>query len=278
MSCAVRAVLARAAAIGLATAGLVADLTCPCGREGTMLCPSCSGSLDVPPRRVDAACDALQVVGEVRWGLDAEGPGIDYTSVLPVLAVGEYQEPLRSIILAWKNRGQYLLTAPVARALEPAVERLLAEDRESRGSAAAAERPVLVPVPSTRAHRLRRGEDHTLLLATRLAASTGGRVHRIGSLPGAGQSGKGARERHRRVRPLRGARVGPDPAGPPVVMIDDVVTTGSTLRGLHDRLQTEGHRVIGAAVLASARMSPPGTPMIGMQDCQDNPIIAWQNE
>ena len=44
----------------------------------------------------------------------------------------------------------------------------------------------------------------------------------------------------------------------PVVIIDDVVTTGSTLRGMHRALTDAGMDVLGAVVIASARM-PTGS-------------------
>lgn len=267
--------LDRTARIGIATAALVAELSCPCGAEDTLLCPRCARSLEGPPWRADPACDALQVVDAVHLGADPTG--VDFRSVMPVLAVGDYQEPLRSLILGWKNRGQYLRSRTLARALEPALDQLLARDRREQ-PATAPGRPVLVPVPSTTAHRLRRGEDHTALLAGHLAARSGARVRRLGSLHDSGQSGKGARDRRRRSGRGAAAPVLGPVHGPPVVLVDDVVTTGSTLRGLHDRLRGQGDRVIGAVVLAAARRSPDPVGGVGVRDCQDIPIGAWQNE
>ncbi len=47
-----------------------------------------------------------------------------------------------------------------------------------------------------------------------------------------------------------------------MIVVDDVVTTGATLRGMHEALDAEGIEVLGAAVIASARVpgvvAPPG--------------------
>ena len=39
-----------------------------------------------------------------------------------------------------------------------------------------------------------------------------------------------------------------------MIVVDDVVTTGATLRGMHEALDAEGIEVLGAAVIASARV------------------------
>ena len=39
-----------------------------------------------------------------------------------------------------------------------------------------------------------------------------------------------------------------------MIIVDDVVTTGSTLRGMHEALTTAGMTVLGAVVVASARL------------------------
>lgn len=232
------------------TAGLLAPRRCPCGTPGTRLCPACASLLAGPPRRVESGCEALQVVVGARLRPTADGPlGIDLAPLLPVLALGRHQGDLRTLVLAWKNGGQAHLVAALGAALAPAVRRL------------AGEGPVaLVPAPSRRAARLRRGEDPVLELARDLARRSRGpggppdRVLRAAAAPASSQGGRDARSRRDRTVPLRRA---PAP-GTPVVLVDDVLTTGATLRSLHAELTAAGAEVRGAVVVAAAR-TPPGT-------------------
>lgn len=234
------------------TCALVAPRHCPCGEEGTWLCGRCAALLEAPPRRVESSCDALQVLtaarvrAERRDGLILPA-GVDHSPLLPVLALGEYGGDLQRLVLAWKNGGMLHLCARLAAALAPAVDRLAQE--------AGAGEPVLVPVPSRRGARLRRGEDHTGELVRSLAREGAGRALMLRSSPTTAQEGQGARaRRRRRIRLGPGALGRLRELGAPVVIVDDVVTTGSTLRGMHEALTEAGVEVIGAVVIASARI------------------------
>lgn len=236
------------------TCSLIAPRQCPCGAEGSWLCPDCTALLAAPPIRVDSACDALQhltaarVHEQERDGLLLPA-GVDHSPVLPVLALGEYSGPLQRLVLAWKNGGMLHLGAPLARALGSEVA-VLAED-------AAVSEPALVPVPSRLGARLRRGEDHTVELVRGLSRAGSGTPLLLRSAPTTAQEGQGARQRRTReirVTGRRAHRAGQ--SGTSVVIVDDVVTTGSTLRGMHEALTEAGMDVLGAAVIASARIPP----------------------
>ncbi len=234
------------------TAGLVVPLVCPCGADGAILCARCAASLAVVPQRVETACAALQVL----TAADVRGGTADFAPLLPVLALGEHAGDLRRLVLAWKNGGQLRLARPFGRALVPALERL--------GACADV---ALVPVPSSLAHRLRRGEDHTTVLAAEIARHTGNEVVRALTLAGGTQAGKGARDRRtgRRDR-MRGRRAAHTPRQ--AVLVDDVVTTGATLRSAYETLLAHGWSVHGALVVAAAR-SPgraPEVPGAGADD------------
>lgn len=242
--------MARALAVlresAAATAGLVAPRECPCGADGTRLCPRCADLLRARPVQVDGSCDALQVLESARLRAGPAGPaGVDHRSLLPVLALGAYEEGLQDLVLAWKNGGCAHLVGPIATGLAPAVEEI--------GRRAGLPRPWLLPAPSRLAARLRRGEDHVLELARALERLGHGRALHLGAAPDRGQGGHGARDRRQRRIRLR------DRPGPrrDVILLDDVVTTGATLRGLHEALTGAGHRVHGAVVIASARIPEP---------------------
>jgi predicted amidophosphoribosyltransferase len=245
---------ARAAAtVVRETCGLLVPLECPCGAPGRLLCADCAELLERRPQRVDAACDALQLVAaaRVREQGDAAPAGVDHEPLLPVMALGEYAGPLQDLVLAWKNGGRAHLVPALARALAPAVLALAAAHRDQADGAAA----VLVPVPSRLGSRLRRGDDHTAHLAAVLSRRTGLRWERLAARLGEGQQGRSARQRRTRHLHLGpGALPRSRRTGAPVILVDDVVTTGATLRASAEGIAAAGVPVIGAAVIASARI------------------------
>ncbi|MGO2819905.1 MAG: ComF family protein [Brachybacterium tyrofermentans] len=238
--------------IAAQTCSLVTPRHCPCGEEGTWLCRRCAGLLAAPAIRVESCCDALQHLTAARVHAEQHGgvllpAGVDYTPILPVLALGEYSGPLQRLVLAWKNGGMLHLGAPLARALAPVIARLAADAEQTC--------PALVPVPSRLGARLRRGEDHTAELVRELARTGAGRPLLLRSTPTTAQEGQGSRQRRTRQIRLAGhaaRRAGQERSA--VIIVDDVVTTGSTLRGMHEALTGAGMTVLGAAVVASARL------------------------
>ncbi len=245
-------VLATVAEVAAQTCSLIAPCQCPCGQDGSWLCPRCEAMLRTAPQRVDSCCDALQELSAARVREEHRDgqllpAGVDHTPLLPVLALGEYGGDLQRLVLAWKNGGMLHLCTPLAVGLAPAVRQL----GESAGDAG----PALVPVPSRRGARLRRGEDHTAELVRSLERAGAGRALLLRSAPTTAQEGQGARARRRRrirLEPAQARRV--RRLDRPVVVVDDVVTTGATLRGMHEALTAEGVEVLGAAVIASARL------------------------
>jgi predicted amidophosphoribosyltransferase len=190
-----------------------------CGARPGLLCPGCTPV--GPPRRVPAA-----------------GPG--------VTTAGEYDGALRSALLAYKERGRRDLAAPLGALLARSVLAALAGDR-------APPAPVLlVPVPSSRAVAAARGGDHVLRLARRVAAATGVRVapdalHLTRALRDS--AGLGVDERAANLAQAMHAR--PAPPGRRALVVDDIVTTGATLREAVRALSAGGWTVVGGAVVAA---------------------------
>lgn len=220
-----------------------------CGKEDRAICSGCERQVRLltrQPFRAESAAPAL---------MDTDG-----SIILPVVAAGIYREELAQSVLAFKRHGQGPLTAVLAKALGRAV----------LAAAGGAGDIWLVPVPSSNSAYRKRGFSPIHLLLKYLRASNGLEgmtCHDVlrkttvpataAGIPG-GQKGLGRGDRARRVRGSMRAVRGPGRGGltgRPCIIVDDVLTTGSTLAEAARALHEAGGVVRGAVVLAATR--PP---------------------
>lgn len=189
-----------------------------CGTPGEHLCPRCRQALRTPPRRISTRVDPH----------------------VPVWSLGPYDGTHRSVVLAMKERRHLAVRGLLGPVLAAAVEFL-----QVRGELIDA--PVLVPAPTrAKAARLRGGDPVTdVCRASGLAVSEALR-HRPGV---ADQVGLGVEKRRQNLAgALEIRRVPPGP----VLLVDDVATTGSTLAASSEALFAAGCRVVGAVVICHA--------------------------
>lgn len=208
-----------------------------CGASGGQLCELCRSALAAEP------------LGNVR-------PDPCPAGLPVVVAVAPYDDVIKRLLIAHKERGALHLTVPLARALAGVASLLVAQ------SPVAVCPVVLCPVPSSPRAVRERGFDHSWRLARAVARqlrSQGMAVSPRRLLqPARATADQAGLTSAQRAENLRGALRARPGTGARVVIVDDVITTGATLAEATRALESAGHDVIGAAVLAATvrRFSP----------------------
>lgn len=221
-------------ALGHAAADLWLGASCAgCGEPGRSVCDGCRARLGGPPRPAR--------------------PEPCPPTLPPAFAVAGYEGAVRRLVLEYKERGNLALRRPLGNALAAAVLAVAGAARSPIG------RVALVPVPTTRAAVRRRGHSPVLSMARHAA-------HRVRPdldctlvpalgirRPTADQAGLDALARavnvagaYAPMTRLRGRL-----AGVPVVVVDDVITTGATAGEASRALAAAGATVLGIAVVAA---------------------------
>lgn len=205
--------------------GLVLPLDCPeCQRpSGTRRPPWCD---DCAPRR------------ETRIVHPRPRPGRMPLTV----ASGEYAGPLRAAVIAYKDGRRELA--------RDFVETLVGLCRDQGWT----ESCVLVPIPSSRTAVRRRGFDHLQPLVAGIVRELPGlvRLEMIARPPHQRDEQRSALQRRVRLYSLTPAAADGDLTSLPVVLVDDVATSGWTLASAAAALEDSGYEVLGAVVVAAA--------------------------
>jgi predicted amidophosphoribosyltransferase len=218
-----------------------------CGAPGRALCTTCRGLLAGAPRDC--------------WP-DPAPPGLARPR-----CVAAYDGVVRDLLLAHKEHGRYGLARPLGGAVATAAAGLAGLPGGPGGHSAQDRQPpalLLVPVPSRRAVVRARGHDPVLRM-TRAAAAhlrrSGVRAAVLPCLRPAralqDQAGLDATRRHQNLEhAFRGPRRGARPRYP-VVVVDDIVTTGATAAEACRALRAVGLEVRGVAVVAATTRRVP---------------------
>lgn len=197
------------------------------------------------PRRC-VGCNA-PAAALCRMCIDAQEPLVVTRAPIPIVAAARYDGAVRAAILRYKERGRRDLRRPLGVLLSRAIVALLARARPPVGR-----RPVLVGIPSSREDAAARGGDHVVRLA-RIAGARSGTPLAPGVLTlvraKRDSAGLDARSRSENLAGAFAARSAP--AHVAAIVVDDIVTTGTTLREAVRTLAGSGWPVLGAAVVAA---------------------------
>ncbi|MEU5419902.1 ComF family protein [Streptomyces sp. NPDC020799] len=230
--------------------GLVLPVDCAgCGRWRTVLCEECRAALSGSRAR--------------RVWPDPVPAGLP-----PVHAAARYGDRVRSVLLAHKERGALALAGPLGTALAGAVRSVVegADGGEGEVGRGGGGPLLLVPVPSARHAVAARGHDP----GRRIALAAAGALRRAGlsvrtaavlrqRRAVADQAGLDARERRANVSDALGVLKGAEGLlrqKGPVVLVDDLMTTGASLSEAARAVSLAGGRLLGAAVVATVERTP----------------------
>lgn len=197
-------------------------------------CSACDGACS--PERV--FCNACGGPAAAKGGLLLAG--------VPLLVAGDYSPPLSTAIQRFKYAGRPELARPLARLLLP----LLGELDRSAPLA-------LAPVPLHPRRLASRGYNQAALLASELARHT-----RFASRPRLLERTRAmdhqvGKSRSDRLENAAGAFALRQASAAPVVLVDDVITTGSTVRACAQALAAGQVRLAAVVALAQAERGAP---------------------
>lgn len=211
-----------------------------CDRPDQVLCPSCS-LLFAQARAIPAP----------------------YLELGTAHVCADYAGPVRRTLLSWKDHGDIEVTRPLAAAISSLARTILPLILSAYSSLPARGRLLVVPAPSSPSSLRRRGRSHLAPLAAALAETLTGSglpaepapcLALRGVRKKAVQAGGRAARSHRLTGHVE--CVGrPCPEGRAVILLDDIITTGATLRQCASVLNETGAHPLTALALAGA--GPP---------------------
>ncbi|MDX6242990.1 MAG: hypothetical protein QOE76_713 [Frankiales bacterium] len=196
-----------------------------------------------------------------RWEPRRRDPTPRPPGLPPVWTAAPFAGPMRDLVLAYKQDGCWPTMLPLSAALSDTVLAATRARAGPPGPAGPAGPLLLVPVPSSTSARRRRGHHHVLSLCRRAARRPAMRTAGVSVAPllvprrvVADQRGLHADARSANLAGSMGCRAVPARLkGLPCVVVDDVVTTGSTALEATRALRGAGFPVVAVVALAATR-------------------------
>ena len=206
-----------------------------------LLCGPCRQAIAPPDRQRCRRCGAT---------LDCAAPSCPWCrkhelQFDQVLALGEYVEPMRSMLLRLKR--------PRGDALSTALGRLLAQRHHD--PLAELQPQLVVPIPMHWQRRSWRGTNnadilaHTIAKVTPFARDCSLLMRVRNTLP---QKELQLTDRFRNMRGAFWVRAGYDLQGMRILLVDDILTTGATCNAAAQALKRAGATRVAVAILARA--------------------------
>lgn len=187
-----------------------------------------------------------------------------------VWCAGFYAGDVRNAILRWKDHHDEEVDGPFSRIMR-------ALGTEMAGRLAGFPKVLVTPVPSSPSSARRRGRRQTHVLADAVARGLADAGVDVVMMPvlRMGNTGKAVSSGHARGRAARvrdriqvvRPRDGVPSGNLPVVLVDDIVTTGATMGGCATALRAAGMDVVAAFALACA----PGEGVMPLGECRQRP-------
>lgn len=218
-------------------------------------CAACAQALTRGEHRAGWCDPCLAAVGRpvsrcLQCAIEHAGPSCESCQLRPppfsrTLVLGAYAPPLDRIVRAFKFGRQPALGAALAAALAPIVQHELAKCPAGPLS------PVVVAVPLSEERLAERGYNQSLLIARPLARALGLHVDlsalsRLRAGPPQSRLSPGARASN----VDQAFSAAPYPHQRPVLLVDDVMTTGATLAAASHALIRAGAPSVTCVIVA----------------------------
>lgn len=220
-----------------------------------LLWPTACVGCGLPDRELCNQCVA-EILNVPR--VEPEQFGVGACARSQFYVAGSYSGPVRAALVAYKHQGFFGLARPLGRRMGVVLrEACVASAREDRAP------PLLVTIPSRPARVRARGYRHLdeiVRVAVRQERLPLELVAALKVLPGrTGQVGLDAASRETNARRIalrdrtwmRAGKVARKLRSRDVILIDDIVTTGATIRAASEVLERAGAQVIAIVALCA---------------------------